>query len=73
MRKTTTGTAVMMGKTSRRLIAGTMVMMREGVAMAMPAVEQMGQACEAIVAEFKSIQQCNWAARKMPARSKARK
>ncbi len=39
----------------------------------MPAVEQMGQAWESIVEEFKSTQQCSCAARKMAARSRARK
>jgi hypothetical protein len=54
-------------------MAGTKARAREGVATAMPAVEQMGQAWESIVEEFRSTQQCNCDARKMPARRRAKK
>ena len=59
-------------KTSNRLIAGTIAMISEAVAMAAPVAEQIGHTCESSVREFKSTQQCNCAARKMIPRSKAR-
>jgi hypothetical protein len=59
--------------TTSRLIAGTIVMIREGVAIAVPAVEQIGQMCEAAELELRSAQQCNCAPRKTTPRSKARK
>ena len=59
--------------TSSRLIAGAIASIKEGVAIAVPAVEQIGQTCESTVREFKSTQQCNCAARKTTPRSNARK
>jgi hypothetical protein len=50
-----------------------MAMIGEGVEIALPAVEQIGQKCESIVREFSSRQQCIWAARKTIPRSKTRK
>lgn len=46
----------MEAKISSRLIAGAIVMIREGVAMAIPAVEQIGQTCEAAELELRSAQ-----------------
>jgi hypothetical protein len=46
-------------KTSSRLIAGTIAMIRQAVAMAAPVAEQIGQTWESTVREFKSTQQCN--------------
>lgn len=63
----------MEAKISSQLIAGTIVMIREGVAMAVPAVEQIGQMCEATELELRSAQQCNCAPRKTTPRSIARK
>jgi len=73
LRKTRTETAAITGRVSRRLMAGTSARRREGAATAMPAVEQMGQAWESMVEEFRSTQQCNCAARKMPAKRRARR
>jgi hypothetical protein len=58
--------------TSNRLIAGTIAMIKQAVAMAAPAAEHTGHTCESTVRELKSTQQCNCAARKMIAKSKAR-
>jgi hypothetical protein len=68
----TTGAAAFMPKTSSRLIAGTMAITREGVEIAVPAVEQIGQTCESSAREFRSTQQCSWAARKTITASQAK-
>lgn len=73
LRRTTTGTGTNTPKTSSRLIAGTIVMIGEGVAMAVPAVEQIGQTCESIGRGLKSTQQCNCAAKKTTPRSRTTK
>jgi hypothetical protein len=59
-------------KTSSRLIAGTIAMIGEAVAIAAPVAEQIGHTWESSVREFKSTQQCNCGARKMIPKSKAR-
>jgi len=73
LRGTTTGTVAVTTNTSSRLIAGTVAIVREGVAIAAPAAEQIGHTWESSVREFKSTQQCNCAARKTTPRSNARK
>jgi len=62
----------MEAKISSRLIAGTIVMIREGVAMAVPAAEQIGQTRESTELELRSTQQCNCAPRNTTPMSKAR-
>lgn len=62
-----------MPETSSRFTAGVISTTKEGVAMAAPAVEQMGQTCESMVREFKSTQQCSCAAKSMLIRSIASK
>ena len=54
-------------------MAGAITMISEGVAIAVPAVEQIGQKCESVVLEFRSAQQCNCAPRKTTPKSKGKK
>src|SRR6266852_3499419 len=72
LRGTTRGTETATPEASSRLTAGAISTTREGVATAVPAVEQIGHTCESIVRELKSTQQCNCAVRRM-APSSARK
>ncbi len=59
LRRTTTGMVAVTTKISKRLIAGTMAMIRQAVAMAAAVAEQIGQTWESTVRELKSTQQCN--------------
>lgn len=73
LRRTTAGTGANTPETSSRFTAGTIAMVREGVATAVPAVEQIGQTCESIGRELRSTQQCICAARKTTPRTIATK
>ncbi len=58
LRRMTTRDAVVSAGISNRAIAGAMANIGEGVAIAIPAVEQIGQTCESMVLELNSTQQC---------------
>lgn len=60
-------------ETSSLLTDGTSSRTTEGVRIAVPAPEQIGQACESIVVEFKSAQQCISALNRTHAKATARK
>lgn len=60
-------------ETSSRLMAGAISTIREGVGTAVPAAEQIGQTGESSDREFRSTQQCNCPARRMPPRRSATK
>ena len=57
---------------SNRLMDGAISKMGEGVAIAVPVAEQIGQTWESSVREFRSTQQCNCAAKRMLPRRRAR-
>lgn len=73
LRKATKSAGGRVGRISKRCMARDATKISAIVAMAAPAVWQTGQACESMVREFRSMQQCNCAARKIAARNKARK
>jgi hypothetical protein len=74
LRRTTTGTKGVMRNTSSRFIAGTIAKFSDGVAIAAPADEQIGQTCESRIFAFSSPQQqCSCAARTTATRSNAKR
>lgn len=73
LRGTTKGITVKTVETSSRLMDGTSSRTTEGVRIAVPAPEQIGQACESIAVEFKSTQQCISVLNRAHANTTARK
>lgn len=60
------------GATSSRFVTGTMAMTGDCVTTTEPAVEQIGQMCDADGVAVKSAQKWNCAPRKMTPRSNAK-
>lgn len=61
-----------MPEISNWLTDGTISTLGEGVAIAVPVAEQIGQTWESSEGEFRSTQQCNCATKRMLPRKKAR-
>lgn len=59
--------------TSSLFVAGSVAIFIEGVAIAIPGVEHIGQPCESVESGFRSTQQCHCAPRKTVAKSRVRK
>ena len=72
LRGTTRGTETTMPEISNWLTDGTISTLGEGVAIAVPVAEQIGQTWESSEGEFRSTQQCNCAAKRMLPRRRGR-
>src|ERR1700752_4278803 len=73
LRGATRGTETATPEISKWLLDGIISTIGDGVAIAVPVAEQIGQTCESSEREFRSTQQCNCAAKRMLPRSINRK